>query len=100
MIINLKVWPNEVETLVQDLSIPSASLNIDLNSYVDILCSVLDIPIYKSRIQVKNRFSYQQLINNIFRLYMSCSHCSLLLRILDTFHSTMTRICNNFSKLA
>ena len=65
MIINLKVWPNEVETLVQDLSIPSASLNIDLNSYVDILCSVLDIPIYKSRIQVKNRFSYQQLINNI-----------------------------------
>ena len=48
----MKVWPNEVEALIQDLSIPSASLNIDLNSYVDILCSMLDIPIYKSRIQV------------------------------------------------
>jgi len=48
----MQVWPNEIEALIQDLSIPSASLNIDLNSYVDILCSMLDIPIYKSRIQV------------------------------------------------
>merc|ERR1712227_46634 len=48
----MQVCPNEVETMLQDLSGPSAELNVSLDSYVDILCSILDIPVYKSRIQV------------------------------------------------
>ncbi len=30
---------------------PSSDLNVDLNSYVDIISALLDIPVYKSRIQ-------------------------------------------------
>ena len=48
-----QVWPNEVEALTGDsnINLPSADLDINLESYVDVLCSILDIPVYKSRVQ-------------------------------------------------
>ena len=33
------------------MNLPSADLDINLESYVDVLCSILDIPVYKSRVQ-------------------------------------------------
>lgn len=47
----MQVWPAEFEELLKEVSLPSPELNVDLNTYVDILCSLLDIPVYKSRIQ-------------------------------------------------
>jgi len=47
----MQEWPSEFEDLLGDASLPSGSLHVSLTSYVDILCSLLDIPIYKSRIQ-------------------------------------------------
>jgi len=33
------------------VSLPSPELNVDLSTYVDIICALLDIPVYKSKIQ-------------------------------------------------
>ena len=41
----------EMMTGKSNVSLPSAELDTSLESYVDILCSVLDIPVYKSRVQ-------------------------------------------------
>jgi len=46
----MQEWPTEFEELLGDSSLPTGSLHVSLTSYVDILCSLLDIPIYKSRI--------------------------------------------------
>ncbi|CAB4062849.1 IFT46 [Lepeophtheirus salmonis] len=49
----MQEWPSEVETLLRkgEVDLPNAELDSDLETYVDIACSLLDIPIYKSRIQ-------------------------------------------------
>ena len=47
-----QVWPHEVEDLLRAMSSPSAALETSLDTYTDLLCSLLDIPVYKSRIQV------------------------------------------------
>lgn len=44
-------WPPEFEDLLKEVSLPSSELNVDLNTYIDIICALMDIPVYKSRIQ-------------------------------------------------
>ena len=58
-------WPQELDTLLGTAGLPTAALDISLESYVDIICAILDIPIYKSRIQVSCS-SHQQPGNFIF----------------------------------
>ena len=48
----LAVWPHQLQTLLSQATLPSAALEVSLESYVDLLCCMLDIPVYKSRIQV------------------------------------------------
>jgi len=47
----LAVWPHQLQTLLSQATLPSAALEVSLESYVDLLCCMLDIPVYKSRIQ-------------------------------------------------
>lgn len=47
----MQVWTPEFEELLKEVSLPSPELNVDLNTYTDIICSLLDIPVYKSRTQ-------------------------------------------------
>jgi intraflagellar transport protein 46 len=47
----MQIWPQEYEDLLKELSLPSSELNVDLNTYIDIICALLDIPVYKSRVQ-------------------------------------------------
>lgn len=47
----MQVWTPEFEDLLKEVSLPSPELNVDLNTYTDIICSLLDIPVYKSRTQ-------------------------------------------------
>ncbi|XP_047487721.1 intraflagellar transport protein 46 homolog isoform X3 [Penaeus chinensis] len=47
----MQEWPGEVEDLLKEINLPTAALELDLTSYVDIICATLDIPVYKSRIQ-------------------------------------------------
>ncbi|KAK3861519.1 hypothetical protein Pcinc_032528 [Petrolisthes cinctipes] len=47
----MQEWPGEVEELLKEVNLPTAALEMELTDYVDIICGVLDIPGYKSRVQ-------------------------------------------------
>ncbi|XP_018610668.1 intraflagellar transport protein 46 homolog isoform X2 [Scleropages formosus] len=47
----MQEWPPEFEELLGKVSLPTADINCDLGEYIDIICGILDIPVYKSRIQ-------------------------------------------------
>ena len=47
----MQEWPPEFEELLKTVNLPSADVDCELSEYIDIICSVLDIPVYKNRIQ-------------------------------------------------
>ncbi|CAF2395189.1 unnamed protein product [Rotaria sp. Silwood2] len=47
----MQEWPAQFEELLKETSVPPAEADIDLATYADIACSLLDIPVYESRIQ-------------------------------------------------
>ncbi|XP_075630848.1 intraflagellar transport protein 46 homolog isoform X3 [Balearica regulorum gibbericeps] len=47
----MQEWSPEFEELLGKVGLPTADMNCDLAEYVDMICAVLDIPVYKSRIQ-------------------------------------------------
>ena len=47
----MQEWPADVEEMLKEVGIPTASFSADLTTYADIVCSLLDIPVYKSRVQ-------------------------------------------------
>ncbi|XP_041842186.1 intraflagellar transport protein 46 homolog isoform X2 [Melanotaenia boesemani] len=47
----MQEWPTELEELLGRLQLPPARLDCSLSQYVDIVCSLLDVPVYLSRIQ-------------------------------------------------
>ncbi|MCP9265246.1 Intraflagellar transport protein 46 [Dirofilaria immitis] len=48
---SIKEWPSDVENLLKIEQLPSASLDVSLEEYVDICLALFDIPVQKSRIQ-------------------------------------------------
>ncbi|XP_058273804.1 intraflagellar transport protein 46 homolog [Hemibagrus wyckioides] len=47
----MQEWPPEFEELLGKLNLPTADIDCDLEEYIDTICSILDIPVYESRIQ-------------------------------------------------
>uniref|UniRef100_UPI00358FEE29 intraflagellar transport protein 46 homolog isoform X1 n=2 Tax=Myxine glutinosa TaxID=7769 RepID=UPI00358FEE29 len=47
----MQEWPPEFEDTLNKVNVPTAGLQCDLFEYVDIICAILDIPVYKSRVQ-------------------------------------------------
>ncbi|KAM9255686.1 intraflagellar transport protein 46 homolog [Cariama cristata] len=47
----MQEWSPEFEELLGKVSLPTAEMNCDLAEYIDMICAILDIPVYKSRIQ-------------------------------------------------
>jgi len=47
----MQEWPSEVENLLSEMALPSADLDCSLPTYIDMICSILDIPVHNSRIQ-------------------------------------------------
>uniref|UniRef100_A0A4W3JE55 Intraflagellar transport protein 46 homolog n=1 Tax=Callorhinchus milii TaxID=7868 RepID=A0A4W3JE55_CALMI len=47
----MQEWPAEFEELLGKVSLPTAEINCDLAQYIDMICAILDIPVYKDRIQ-------------------------------------------------
>ncbi|KAM9299360.1 intraflagellar transport protein 46 homolog [Gastrophryne carolinensis] len=47
----MQEWPPEFEELLGKISLPTAEMECDLPTYIDMICGILDIPVYKSRIQ-------------------------------------------------
>ncbi|XP_067826941.1 intraflagellar transport protein 46 homolog isoform X1 [Heptranchias perlo] len=46
----MQEWPPEFEELLGKVSLPTAEVNCDLPQYIDMICAILDIPVYKDRI--------------------------------------------------
>ncbi len=47
--------------MLKETGIPTAEYDCDLASYVDICCTLLDIPIYKSRVITYTKLSMRNL---------------------------------------
>ncbi|NWH59400.1 IFT46 protein, partial [Geococcyx californianus] len=47
----MQEWSPEFEELLGKVGLPTAELDCALAEYVDMICAILDIPVYKSRIQ-------------------------------------------------
>ncbi|KAM6400404.1 intraflagellar transport protein 46 homolog [Rhynochetos jubatus] len=47
----MQEWSPEFEELLGKAALPTAEMGCDLAEYSDMICAVLDIPVYKSRIQ-------------------------------------------------
>ncbi|KAL7847171.1 hypothetical protein SRHO_G00221510 [Serrasalmus rhombeus] len=47
----MQEWPPEFEELLGKVNLPTADINCGLAEYIDIICGILDIPVYKNRIQ-------------------------------------------------
>jgi intraflagellar transport protein 46 len=47
----LDVWPEEFETMLETLKLPSPDLDLSLLEYAKILCAILDIPVYENPIE-------------------------------------------------
>ncbi|XP_068096919.1 intraflagellar transport protein 46 homolog isoform X2 [Hyperolius riggenbachi] len=47
----MQEWPPEFEQLLGKVGLPTADVDCDLATYIDMICGILDIPVYKSRIQ-------------------------------------------------
>ncbi|XP_064407449.1 intraflagellar transport protein 46 homolog isoform X2 [Halichondria panicea] len=57
----MQEWPPEFEEALTETGVPSADLDCDLAQYTDILCALLDIPVYNNRIHS---------LHVLFSLYM------------------------------
>lgn len=42
----MQEWPEAFENLLANINLPSAELDCDLATYCDLICSILDIPVY------------------------------------------------------
>ncbi|KFP91887.1 Intraflagellar transport protein 46, partial [Apaloderma vittatum] len=47
----MQEWSPEFEELLGKVGLPTAEMNCDLANYVDMICAILDIPVYKGLIQ-------------------------------------------------
>jgi len=69
----MQEWPLEFENLLKSMGgIPDASLQCDLRRYVDVMCALLDIPIYKSRIQSLH------VLFSLFSVFKQSQHFNML----------------------
>ncbi|KAL0484001.1 ift46 [Acrasis kona] len=44
-------WPEQFEEVLNSIELPGAEIDVDLESYIRIICSVLDIPVYTNIIE-------------------------------------------------
>lgn len=57
-------WPPEMEKALDSIGFPSANLDCSLSSYIDLVCSLLDIPIKE-----KTQSDYIIALYTLFNLY-------------------------------
>ncbi|XP_012939319.1 intraflagellar transport protein 46 homolog [Aplysia californica] len=62
----MQEWPPEFEQLLKEVGLPTAELDCDLGEYVEIICAMLDIPIYKNSAQHNEKI---QALHVLFTLY-------------------------------
>lgn len=43
----MQVWPQEVEDLLSEISVPSEEIDLTLEEYSRVACNIVDIPVHK-----------------------------------------------------
>ncbi|XP_070202233.1 intraflagellar transport protein 46 homolog isoform X1 [Littorina saxatilis] len=62
----MQEWPPEFEDLLKEISLPTADLDCDLGKFTEIICSILDIPVYKNSSHHNEKI---QALHVLFTLY-------------------------------
>ncbi|XP_076457673.1 intraflagellar transport protein 46 homolog isoform X2 [Babylonia areolata] len=62
----MQEWPPEFEELLKEVSLPTADLDCDLGQFTEIICSILDIPVYKNSSHQNDKI---QALHVLFTLY-------------------------------
>jgi hypothetical protein len=39
------IWPTELDKILGEIELPSNKLDVDLGTFIDIYCSIFDIPV-------------------------------------------------------
>ncbi|CAF0884891.1 unnamed protein product [Rotaria sp. Silwood1] len=82
----MQEWPTQFEELLKETSVPSADIDADLTTYTDIACSLLDIPVYESRIQS---------LHALFTLYLGFKNSEHFKALMDASEPPFRRTGNN-----
>ena len=61
----MEAWPPEIEESLASLELPGPDLEVDLNMYVLIVCSILGIPVH----ELSNGKSFTESLHVLFTLY-------------------------------
>ncbi|CAF1522076.1 unnamed protein product [Rotaria magnacalcarata] len=82
----MQEWPTQFEELLKETSVPSADIDADLATYTDIACSLLDIPVYESRVQS---------LHALFTLYLGFKNSEHFKAMMDASETPFRRGGNN-----
>lgn len=52
----MQVWPDDFEKVLQQSALPSPELDLDIETYAKVVCSLLDIPVYE-KVRAERRAS-------------------------------------------
>lgn len=63
----MQEWGTDVEQVISEVGLPPEDLDCDLNSYIDIMAAILDIPRFDSRVET---------LHMIFSLYAAIDQSS------------------------
>lgn len=60
-------WPTKMENILNTVGFPKAQLNCSLPFYIDLMCSLLDVPLPSAKTQT----DYLLALSTIFNLYLA-----------------------------
>ncbi|XP_052805674.1 intraflagellar transport protein 46 homolog isoform X4 [Mya arenaria] len=70
----MQEWPPEFEELLKEVGLPTADLDCDLGEYVELICAMLDIPIYKNTSQHNERVQALHVLFTLFSEFKNSQH--------------------------
>jgi len=76
----MQEWPTQFEELLKETNVPAADADVDLGTYTDIACALLDVPVYESRVQS---------LHALFTLYLdfkNSEHFKAMMNVSEPAH--------------
>ncbi|XP_052253903.1 intraflagellar transport protein 46 homolog isoform X2 [Dreissena polymorpha] len=70
----MQEWPPEFEELLKEVGLPTAELDCDLGEYVELICTILDIPIYKNTNQHNEKVQALHVLFTLFSEFKNSQH--------------------------
>ncbi|VUZ55799.1 unnamed protein product, partial [Hymenolepis diminuta] len=65
----MREWPEEFEKTLKTVNLPNASLNCSLKEYIDIVCGIMNIPVYNN-----NRIQSLHLLFSLYLEFKNSQH--------------------------